>query len=101
MVTALKFHAKILIETENLSYEEWLLHRRNGIGGSDLAAICGISKWRTPMHVYLEKLGETPEEQMGEAAEWGTRLEPLVADKFASEHPELGDYREEGHLLSS
>ncbi|AOZ92282.1 YqaJ viral recombinase family protein [Paenibacillus crassostreae] len=88
MAKALKFHADILVETDNLSYEEWLVHRRDGIGGSDLAAICGISKWRSPMHLYLEKLGEAPLEKMGEAAEWGTRLEPLIADKFASEHPE-------------
>lgn len=88
MVTAMKFHADILVETQQLSYEEWLIHRRNGIGGSDLSAICGLSKWRTPMHVYLEKLGEAPEGQLSEAAEWGTRLEPLIADKFASEHPE-------------
>jgi len=40
------------------------------------------------MHLYLEKLGEAPEDQMGEAAEWGTRLETLIADKFANEHPE-------------
>jgi putative phage-type endonuclease len=80
--------ANVLIETEGLSYAEWLVYRRNGIGGSDVAAICGISKWRTPIHVFLEKLGEAPEEQASEAAEWGTRLEPLIADKFASNHPE-------------
>ncbi len=88
MITAVKLHADILVETENLSYEHWLVYRRNGIGGSDLSAICGISNWRTPVHVYLEKLGEAPEDQFSEAAEWGTRLEPLIADKFASEHPE-------------
>ena len=81
-------HAKEFVQTDHLSYEDWLEYRRLGIGGSDIAAICGISKWRTPMHVYLEKLGEAPEESIGEAAEWGTRLEPLIADKFAQEHPE-------------
>jgi putative phage-type endonuclease len=80
--------ANILVETERLSHAEWLTYRRNGIGGSDIAAICGLSKWRTPVHVYLEKLGEAPAEQISEAAEWGTRLEPLIADKFAGNHPE-------------
>ncbi|MNW38755.1 YqaJ-like viral recombinase domain protein [compost metagenome] len=79
---------KEFVQTEHLSYEEWLEYRRRGIGGSDIAAICSISKWRTPMHVYLEKLGESPEEFKSEAAEWGTRLEPLIADKFAQEHPD-------------
>ncbi|MCI3922667.1 YqaJ viral recombinase family protein [Paenibacillus sp. TRM 82003] len=88
METAVKFHADILVETENLSYDQWLQYRRNGIGGSDIAAICGLSKWKTPVHVYLEKLGEAPEDQMSEAAEWGNRLEPLIANKFASEHPD-------------
>ncbi|WP_127484294.1 YqaJ viral recombinase family nuclease [Paenibacillus ehimensis] len=88
MATAMKFHADVFIETDNLTYEQWIDFRRQGIGGSDIAAICGLSKWRTPLHVYLEKLGEAPENQKSEAAEWGTRLEPLIAEKFASEHPE-------------
>ena len=80
--------ANVLVHTESLSHDEWLSYRRNGIGGSDLAAICSLSKWRTPLHVYLEKLGQSPPEEPNEAAEWGTRLEPLIADKFASIHPE-------------
>lgn len=40
------------------------------------------------MHLFLEKLGEAPKEQMGEATEWGSLLEPPIADKFSSEHPE-------------
>lgn len=88
MSTMIKFQADILVETDHLSREQWLNYRRGGIGGSDIAAICGLSKWRTPIHVYLEKLGEAPEEQTSEAAEWGTRLEPVIADKFADEHPE-------------
>lgn len=51
-------HAKEFVQTDNLSYKEWLQYRRMGIGGSDIAAICGLSKWRSSMHVYLEKLGE-------------------------------------------
>ncbi|MEX1029118.1 MAG: YqaJ viral recombinase family protein [Paenibacillaceae bacterium] len=80
--------ANVLVETTDLSSAEWLSYRRKGIGGSDIAAICGISKWKRPIHVYLDKIGELPESELGEPAEWGTRLEPLIADKFASEHPE-------------
>ncbi|WP_427180033.1 YqaJ viral recombinase family protein [Paenibacillus sp. TC-CSREp1] len=82
------FHAKEFIQTEHLSYEDWLQYRCLGIGGSDIAAICGLSKWRTSMHVYLEKLGEAPDEVKNEAAEWGTRLEQLIAEKFSQEHPD-------------
>jgi predicted phage-related endonuclease len=63
------FHAKEFVQTDALSYSDWLQYRRNGIGGSDLAAICGISKYKTLLNVYLEKLGEAPEDTMSEAAE--------------------------------
>lgn len=86
IATTLK--AKILVETEGLSYDEWLNYRRLGIGGSDIAAICGLSKWKTAVHVYMEKLGQNKDELMSEAAEWGTRLEPVIAKKFANNHPE-------------
>ena len=36
-------NANILVETEGLSREEWLRYRKSGIGGSDVAAILGIS----------------------------------------------------------
>ena len=37
-------NANILVETENLSKEEWLRYRKQGIGGSDIAAILNINK---------------------------------------------------------
>lgn len=80
--------ANVLVETDSLTYNEWLNYRCNGIGGSELAAICNLSKWKRPIHVYLEKTGEYPPKKTNESAEWGTRLEPLIADKFAINHPE-------------
>lgn len=82
------FHAIEAVHTGELSHEEWLYQRRAGIGGSDVAAICGLSKWKSPYQVYLEKIGQAPATALNEAAEWGTRVEPLIADKFAEEHPE-------------
>ena len=34
--------AKIVVNTENLSYEEWLEYRKTGIGGSDAGAVCAL-----------------------------------------------------------
>jgi putative phage-type endonuclease len=31
--------------------------KKMGLGGSDAAAICGVSKYRTPLEVYLDKIG--------------------------------------------
>ena len=33
---------KVLVSTENLTEQEWLAYRRQGIGGSDVAAILGM-----------------------------------------------------------
>ena len=37
----------VLVDTENLTREEWLEWRRHGIGGSDVSAIIGVSPFRT------------------------------------------------------
>ena len=72
-----------LVDTREMEREEWLAHRRCGIGGSDAAAIAGLNPWRSPIQVYMEKAGEIPAEELAsEAAYWGTRLEDLVAREF-------------------
>ena len=61
---------------------EWLKLRQIGIGGSDVAALLGISKWRTPLDVYRSKV-EEPEEVDNASMEWGRRLEPVIRQKYA------------------
>lgn len=67
--------------------------RRLGIGGSDIAAICGvagaqITKWATPLDIYLEKLStEEPYEEerplIGfNPREWGDIMEPVIIKHF-------------------
>lgn len=74
--------ATIATRTAEMSREEWLEERRKGIGGSDAAAALGLSKWKTPFMLYLEKTGEIKPNDPGEAAYWGTRLEDIVAEEF-------------------
>lgn len=57
--------------------------RRNGIGGSDAAAILGISKWKTPLEVYLDKvLGTSEKDEDNQYIRWGNRLEPVIIAAF-------------------
>ena len=75
--------ANVLVETEGLSREEWLKYRRQGVGGSDVAAILGISKWMSPVALWLDKTGQTDEtEEVNEAMRWGTILEPVIREQF-------------------
>lgn len=66
--------------------EEQLALRKKGIGSSEAAAIMGVG-YQTPMDVWLRKCGHTDEKPTTEAMEWGNRLEQVVADKWAEEHP--------------
>ncbi len=74
-----------VISTEGLPREEWLAYRRKGIGGSDAAAVLGISPFRTGVDLYYDKLGQSVEddEQNWVAKEMGAQLEDLVARIFA------------------
>lgn len=77
-------NANILVETENLSKEEWLRYRKQGIGGSDVAAILGISKWNSAIQLWMDKTNQTNEPvEVNEAMEWGTILESVIRDHFA------------------
>lgn len=63
--------------------EQWLEERRGGIGGSDAAAICGVSPWRTPLMVWEEKTGLAPKKVENEAMFWGTTLEPVIRQRYS------------------
>jgi putative phage-type endonuclease len=69
-----------------LSREAWLAARRSGVGGSELAAVLGESRYRTAFDVWRDKTGRTVESDMSEAMRWGMRLESAIADGFAEEH---------------
>lgn len=57
----------------------WLRLRKQGLGASDAAAILGLSKWGTPLSVYLDKLSDSIDDTMSDRQDWGHRLEEPVA----------------------
>ena len=64
--------------------EKWLKERKTYIGGSDLGSILGINNFRTELDVYFEKTTEgIVEDNVGDAAYWGTILEDVVAAEYA------------------
>jgi putative phage-type endonuclease len=70
------------ISTTKMTYEEWKAQRRKGIGGSDAAAALGLNRWKSPLRLYLEKIGEIESNVDTEAAYWGNILEDIVAKEF-------------------
>lgn len=61
---------------------DWLEWRRHGIGGSEVAAIIGLSPWESPYSLWARKAGLLPEKDSSEAMEFGKRAEPMMAGYF-------------------
>ena len=70
---------------EKISHCDVKTNRHEYIGGSDIAAIMGLSRWKTPLKLWLEKTQKTPAPDLSdnEAVELGTELEDFVAKKFS------------------
>ena len=61
---------------------EWYKARSNGIGASEAAAACGVSKWSTPLELYHRKRGEMPEKEQTDAMRLGHLLEPVIQQEW-------------------
>ena len=52
----LPYEPIVITSTAGLPREEWLAYRKTGIGGSEVAAVFGISPFGTSRDVYYDKL---------------------------------------------
>lgn len=66
--------------------QDWHAVRQTGLGGSDIAAICGLNPYTSPLEIWLHKTGQTVPRRgdavLSEAALMGHLLEPVVATRF-------------------
>jgi len=65
--------------------EEQLQQRTNGIGGSEVSIILGLNPWKTPLQLYMEKIGELePVDLTGnQNVHFGNVLEDVIAQEYA------------------
>lgn len=73
---------EVLTNTKDMENEEWLEWRKKGIGGSDVATICGLNKYKSALELWMEKRGYKEHDEAGEFAYWGRTLENIVRDEF-------------------
>lgn len=64
---------------------EQLLIRRKTIGASESSAALGLSKYKTPVAVYLEKIGMSEMREDSEAMYWGREFEEPIARRYSAE----------------
>ena len=65
---------------------EFLAERKKGLGGTDMAVILGLSPYKTPLALWLEKTGRAEDQHAPDAEErmyWGSALEDTVARRYA------------------
>lgn len=75
----------LLVTDEAPETDAWFRARREGITGTDLPKILGLTKYGNALSVWLDKRGEL-DDDAGEAALWGQILEDPVAQEWAARH---------------
>lgn len=48
--------ANVIYETKNMSKNDWIKARKEGIGGSDAASVVGANPYKSAISVYLDKI---------------------------------------------
>lgn len=66
-----------------MEHAQWLEERRRGLGGSDIAAILGLSPFKTAYQIYQEKRKEVEDWQGNETTDWGKRMEPAIRQWYS------------------
>lgn len=60
-------------------------YRDAGIGGSEVASVLGISKWKSPVQLYMEKTGRAPKQPDNNTFKRGRALEPVVLEEYTTQ----------------
>lgn len=83
----------VLCDTARMTNAQWLAARMHGpsgkipytVGGSDVAAVFGVSPWTTPLELWMIKKGrmKPPAKSNANQLEMGHLLEPIAAHWYA------------------
>jgi putative phage-type endonuclease len=82
---SLKDHCTMIMTAAEIENREaWLKVRNDSIGCSEAAAIVGMNPWKSSYTLWLEKTGQSQQEDISEneCVHFGTILEQVVADEF-------------------
>lgn len=66
-----------------LNNQDFTHNRAAFLGGSDIGAILGVSKYRSAMDVWLEKTGKKVDHKDSFALRFGSFAESFIADEYA------------------
>ena len=72
-----------IVPAWNMTEDEWLQARMSGIGGSEIGAVAGLSKYESPYSIFQRKYNNISTFEGNEATEIGHLLEAPVAERYA------------------
>lgn len=82
---------------------EWLQHRRNYIGGSEISCVVGLNPYRTNVELWEEKVGLRKPEDISEKefVKYGTLAEEHLRELFKLDFPQYEvEYIENNSVLN-
>ena len=81
------------------SREEWLKHRMQGIGGSEISAVVGLNPYMSNVDLWELKTGAVEPEDISEKPyiKYGTQAEPLLRELFKLDFPQYEVFYEENN----
>ena len=87
-VTSQPTTALRLIKTKDLSRDDWLKARKQGLGSSDAATALGLNPYQSPLALWLKKtqaesINDIDPEDDTHPTYWGNVLEPIVATHYS------------------
>lgn len=69
---------------------DWHAARANGIGGSEIAAVMGLSPYESRFSLWHRKKGLIGPVEESPQMRWGKKHEPTICAEFAELHPDAG-----------
>lgn len=81
------------------SREEWLKHRMQGIGGSEISAVVGLNPYMSNVDLWELKTGAVEPEDISDKPyiKYGTQAEPLLRELFKLDFPQYEVFYEENN----
>lgn len=81
------------------SREEWLKHRMQGIGGSEISAVVGLNPYMSNVDLWELKTGTMEPEDISDKPyiKYGTQAEPLLRELFKLDFPQYEVFYEENN----
>lgn len=80
----------MITRTTYQNREEWLAGRSHGLGASDIGAVLGVSKFKTPIQLWREKTGAVKAQDISDSqrVQFGNDAEAPLREMFRLMHPE-------------